>query len=61
MRLITVTDNHHQTVSCIECGYRVLLAEAKADLDGPAFKAYYCPDCAAELKVASLTEEQANG
>lgn len=25
---------------------------AKADLDGPSFQSYYCPDCVSELKAA---------
>lgn len=34
------------TVPCFHCGKPALLTEALADLDGPAFKAYYHPDCA---------------
>ena len=30
------------SVQCLKCGRMVRLAAAKADLDGPAFRAYYC-------------------
>ena len=33
-----------QQVVC-SCGKRVELASCLADLDGPAFKAYYCREC----------------
>lgn len=32
-------------VSCIRCGLRARLADCVADLDGPAFVAYYCVGC----------------
>lgn len=32
-----------QRVQCCRC--HRLTADAVADLDGPAFVAYYCPDC----------------
>jgi hypothetical protein len=33
------------TVSCYGCGERRSLADMFADLDGPAFQAYFCPEC----------------
>ena len=35
-----------QYVACFRCGKTHNLSETKADLDGPAFKSYYCKDCA---------------
>jgi len=33
---------HAVQVSCYRCGARIWLHQALADLDGPAFQAYYC-------------------
>lgn len=33
-------------VWCLGCGSRIRISDSTADLDGPAFKAYYCDDCA---------------
>jgi len=41
MRLVQATDDKGQWVTCMECGEKLPLAEALADLDGPAFRAYY--------------------
>lgn len=49
MRLHKVEDTHGQKVSCYGCGKRSLLNTCHADLDGKAFKAYYCPKCTQEL------------
>ena len=32
-------------VGCFGCGQRTPSAEAMADLDGPAFRAFYCRAC----------------
>jgi len=34
---------------CANCDSRVFAGAGFADLDGPAFRAYYCPECAGEL------------
>lgn len=39
-----------QYVWCYRCGRWV--TEAKADLDGPAFTAYYCPGCERDYEVS---------
>ncbi len=38
-------DTHGQRVHCIRCGTSRLLADMYADLNGAAFKAYYCAPC----------------
>lgn len=47
MNLVNISpaDTKGQRVSCFQCGARVALSDCKADLDGPAFKAYYCAGC----------------
>ena len=50
MKLRPVIDKHGQIVKCIACGGSVSLRNSLADLDGPAFRAYYCLICAKELK-----------
>ena len=47
MKLIqTTTERDQQTyVSCIKCGKRELLSRMWANLDGLAFRAYYCHGC----------------
>lgn len=54
MRLVTdhTPGAYAVSVSCIQCGRRVLLADTFLDLDGPLFRAYYCVQCAAPLFVA---------
>jgi hypothetical protein len=42
---INPPDMHGQVVTCRECGDRVRLEQCAADLDGPAFDAYYCVAC----------------
>lgn len=42
---IAPPDQKEQRVNCFRCGIRVDLKSCMADLDGPAFKAYYCPGC----------------
>jgi hypothetical protein len=46
MRLVPV-DNPRlgQTLCCIGCHRMVQAAVMMADLDGPAFAAYWCPRC----------------
>lgn len=34
------------TLSCVRCAGRFREVELLADLDGPAFAAYYCQSCA---------------
>jgi hypothetical protein len=43
------------TTNCFVCYRRVALRDTMADLDGPPFVAYYCPECyrAQQSKVAS--------
>ena len=42
---------------CLDCGKRMVLSRAHppiyADLDGEAYKAYYCPPCAERLAHAA--------
>lgn len=47
MRLITDRSPgaYAVRVPCLKCGNMVLLAHAFIDVDGPAFAAYYHPDC----------------
>lgn len=53
MRLIKDTSPGARAVyvSCIreECRKSIRLSDAVADIDGPAFLAYYCPSCAAGI------------
>ena len=35
-----------------DCGTKVFTSTGFADLDGPPFKAYYCPACATKLGAA---------
>lgn len=49
LRDINPPDTHKQVVTCYGCGRRVRLSECQADLDGPAFKAFYCPMCVHEI------------
>lgn len=51
LQSISPQDHHGQRVSCFGCGARVDLSTCLADLDGPAFKAYYCGPCVAELDL----------
>jgi hypothetical protein len=51
MRLQPVEDTHGQRVVCYGCGKHPLLKDCHADLDGEAFKAYYCLQCTAELQA----------
>jgi hypothetical protein len=46
--LVPVNDPREgQTIRCSQC-YRMMLAETMmADLNGPAFAAYFCPICLA--------------
>jgi hypothetical protein len=48
MRLVPIyPDGKGLFASCYLCGQRIeLTGETRADLDGPAFKAYYCHGCA---------------
>jgi len=45
MRLEACHDTHGLTVRCLKCGRYGALRLMKADLDGPAFKAYFHPEC----------------
>lgn len=36
---------HNVAVTCLKCGSRHHLSDMLCDLDGPAFRAYYCPQC----------------
>ncbi len=45
MRLVKVTNERCLTVTCFGCHVRVNLADTYADLDGPTYQAYYCPNC----------------
>lgn len=53
---ISPTDDRGQRVSCFGCGSRVDLSLCMADLDGPAFKAYYCDRCVAEIDLKNAFE-----
>jgi len=33
------------SVQCLKCSKMRILAEMEIDSHGPAFKAYYCPEC----------------
>jgi len=37
------------TFVCCKCNARATSADGFADLDGPAFAAYYCAKCAGEV------------
>jgi len=37
------------TCNCYKCGRHLKDGPIYADLDGPAYRAYYCPECAKEL------------
>lgn len=43
------------SVPCMACGKMHRLADSTMDLDGPAFRAYYCPDHAPKGEVAPCT------
>lgn len=43
-------ENSDLIVSCYKCGSSILYTEASADLDGPAFRAYYCQQCYQDSK-----------
>lgn len=53
---VTPTDDRDQRVSCHGCGARVALSSCMADLDGPAFQAYYCDRCVAEIDLKNAFE-----
>lgn len=46
MRLIVCHDSAGQRIACAKCGKKLALEGAIADLDGPAFRAYYHLACA---------------
>ena len=46
MRLVTVRDSKGQVTRCRKCRKKLLLENAVADLDGPAFQTYYHQACA---------------
>lgn len=48
-------NRHRDTASCILCGKKIEFMNAWADLNGPAFRAYYCPDC--KLAECGTTED----
>lgn len=48
MRLEPVNPSLKAAVRCIDCG-EWTKENTMADLDGEAFKAFYCPDCATTL------------
>lgn len=54
MKLVPISSAKHLrfTFVCAACGRRAPSDSegAKADIDGPAFAAYYCGKCAAEVK-----------
>ena len=41
-------------VYCYTCNHLHTLAATVADLDGPAYRAYYCQPCAEKLITAAL-------
>lgn len=49
------TKGYHATLVCLKCSDRFSSDNqgARADLDGPSFKAYYCPHCARLLDEQS--------
>ena len=49
LKPILPPDTKGQMVTCCCCGKRVPLAQCLADLDGPAFKSYYCSPCASNV------------
>lgn len=55
MRLVKTTGRPFY-VFCFECGKSVIAGDGEgvyADLDGPAFRAYYCTECAKLLRKDS--------
>ena len=46
-----------QKVICYNCNSTTLLSEAYADLDGEAFRSYYCRDCKNDIESAVLDEQ----
>jgi hypothetical protein len=44
------------SVQCLRCGKMLRLADARIDLDGPAFRAYYHEECAREEQNERLVE-----
>ena len=53
-------------VPCYQCGKMHRLVQSTMDLDGPSFRAYYCPKCAQvvfgaeRVEQAHLEADQAN-
>lgn len=55
MRLIPIPDGTEYTFVCYRCGKRTTNyrdVDARADLDGPAFRAYYCGECVRQMEGA---------
>ena len=50
---IAPPDERGQVVTCIGCLSRSPLSTCMADLDGPAFVAFYCHDCVADMEGAN--------
>ena len=46
MKLVKVEHREKQIIQCIQC-YE-MKPQVWADLDGPAFKSYYCEECLAD-------------
>ena len=44
-------------VNCYNCGLAFEANYGFADLDGPPFKAYYCPECAVGLPIPAAIKE----
>ena len=64
MRLQKCEDTRGQRVTCLSCNKTLLLKGAIADLDGPAFRAYYhseCLDNDALDFIAKTTSDLLNG
>lgn len=57
MRLQLVQPLPAFTARCIGCGERRDSRDLWADLDGPAFKAYYCHGCAIERGALNTQPE----
>ena len=64
MRLELVNPTPPIMITCSDCGDRYLLGSGRrawADLDGPAFKTYYCESCVGKRAFGTVERRERGG